>query len=863
MRVRVTIAASWVKGRPRGTSIRPPLVRKGRREGESMASGAHFNPPPNWPVPRGWTPPLEWEPDPSWPPAPPGWQFWVEEPMSAEPFAHAEESDAWGPPSEPAVPGRRKIALIAGALTLAVALTAGTLAVVSWLGDDPAPAARPEGMLPGTYPVAPEVDWIIDASDVSAGEDPAFTSPVYGASYYASVGAVVVGDRLVVHSVPDRSSPDNAQMMAVDLTDGQVEWTRRSSARDGCGRELLGDLLPCRNAENYGSNSQIDFIDINTGEVTSSTSVPFYANMLASDGESLYTAGFRKPDGLVVAKGSDADPMSDWQVTIPGGDCEGYGGGDASDLRVRDGIVYGHQGGGSEIALHASDGSPVFDYAVTNVAMLDGPTVIGKRCLAGVDDMEDWPTEVVDGGGAPLFSTDEHVLYGGLAVQDGPPSVLVTANGAGLDAATGETLWRQQDWPGDWVTTAVVGDKMVFQGGQTDVLQAAALDTGAPIWGDSPAAMGESVLTDGPNLISVLHADIQARSLTDGKKLWSVAVPGVGDNDRIDLMATDQGLLFNTGQRIGLLRPTGPAAPVPDGASDSRAEENNGGTSLVTKCGTPPEFEPQEITTESGALAITMKVVAKCTGGDVISSPHTTIAVSTSDGQNVASAVFDLSEDPIVIGPDGSGDDPSVTHRFHFPAGTFWRLPVSVDEAPDVSSTQKGRVDIDAQTLVVECEPDGSGGGSGQVGSGTGSTTATAPAAPQRGDNESASFDALRAIANSDRPYVTRQLADRWVPQLSSKRPGLVADGIVWNNAETLREHLDLRLQYPEVRLLWTADWSTFSARDFWVTITGVTFPDAGGALAWCRDHGLDRDHCYAKLVSTTHPIDGSTAFNN
>lgn len=441
--------------------------------------------------------------------------------------------------------------------------------------------------------------------------------------------------------------------------------------------------------------------------------------------------------------------------------------------------------------------------------------------------------------------------------------MLVTGRGVGLDVTTGKTLWRQQDWPDGWVTSAVVGDTLVFQGSQTDVLQAAAMGTGARLWDESPAALGDNALTDGRNLISALHGAIQARSLADGKRLWSIPMPGVGENDTIDLIATDQGLVFNTGHQIGLLRPTGPAAPVPGGSHREDAEEKDGGTTLVTKCGTPPTFEPQEISTESGALAIVMKIVAKCPGGDVLSSPRTTVAVSTADGQNVASGVFDLSKDPIVIGPDGSSDQPSTTHRFHFPAGTFWRLPVSVDEVPDASSTQKGRVDIDAKTLVVECETDGSGGGSGQAGSGAESTTAIGPAAPSRGDNESASFDALRAIANSDRPFVTRQLADQWVPQLSSKRPGMVADGIVWNNAETLREHLDLRLKYPEVRLLWTADWSTFSAPDFWVTIAGVTFPDAGGALAWCHDRGLDRDHCYAKLVSTSHPIDGSTAFNN
>lgn len=37
---------------------------------------------------------------------------------------------------------------------------------------------------------------------------------------------------------------------------------------------------------------------------------------------------------------------------------------------------------------------------------------------------------------------------------------------------------------------------------------------------------------------------------------------------------------------------------------------------------------------------------------------------------------------------------------------------------------------------------------------------------------------------------------------------------------------------------------------------------DAAGALAWCTSKNLDRDHCYAKIVSTTHPVHGSTAFN-
>ena len=309
------------------------------------------------------------------------------------------------------------------------------------------------------------------------------------------------------------------------------------------------------------------------------------------------------------------------------------------------------------------------------------------------------------------------------------------------------------------------------------------------------------------------------------------------------------------------------AVAEPGSTGDDNQNGSQGGTRLVTKCGRTPQFVPEAIRSDSGGLVIRMKIVALCPGGDVLISPQTQISV-TSDGQNVASGVFDLSSSPIVIAPgSGSGSSSaSVEHDFRFPLGTFWRLPVSTNEAPTNGASQQGAVDLDAKTLVVACQESGSTTTTAQAGGSTAGSTsessASGAAPPPSGDNESSSFDALRAIANSDRPYVLSNLADRWVPQLSSKRPGIVDDGITWDNAATLREHLQLRLKYPEVRLLWTGDWSVFSAPDFWVTIAGVTFPDADGALAWCRDHNLDRDHCYAKLVSTTHPVDDSTAFN-
>jgi serine/threonine protein kinase len=119
----------------------------------------------------------------------------------------------------------------------------------------------------------------------------------------------------------------------------------------------------------------------------------------------------------------------------------------------------------------------------------------------------------------------------------------------------------------------------------------------------------------------------------------------------------------------------------------------------------------------------------------------------------------------------------------------------------------------------------------------------------------------LREIAASDRYVVRSEAESLWVPQLSSKRPGVVDDGLVWNNALTLQEHLRLRDEYG-AKLLWSGDWPVFDASNWWVTIAPYTFPTAEGALSWCTSEGFDRNHCLAKLISTTHGTSGSTKLN-
>ncbi|MCV7351141.1 hypothetical protein H7K15_13520 [Mycobacterium parmense] len=140
-------------------------------------------------------------------------------------------------------------------------------------------------------------------------------------------------------------------------------------------------------------------------------------------------------------------------------------------------------------------------------------------------------------------------------------------------------------------------------------------------------------------------------------------------------------------------------------------------------------------------------------------------------------------------------------------------------------------------------------------------TLAPAASGADSPGSEAASLGQLQQAAAADRGYVAAQLADHWVPQLSSKRPGVVDDGFTWDNTLTWQEFERLRQRYGG-KLLWSGDWSTFEATDFWVTVAPITFDDARGALQWCSMQGFDADHCAATLVSATHPVAGSFAHN-
>lgn len=283
---------------------------------------------------------------------------------------------------------------------------------------------------------------------------------------------------------------------------------------------------------------------------------------------------------------------------------------------------------------------------------------------------------------------------------------------------------------------------------------------------------------------------------------------------------------------------------LPGGSSTPESVSARGAVpEAVTACTTAPSLKVAGASGFDGALDLTLAITASCARGDVLSAARTRMTV-TSGSAPVAAGDFDLAARPIAVPPAGRG---AARQVFRFPPGTYWRTAdllaavdtLAVEFAQSGSATvTSGRTDVTGGSIPIAATP-----------------------IPM--DLEAVSLAALRAIADIDRGAVLGHLADRWVPQVSSKRLGIVAEGLTWNHTEILREHLQMRTRYPNVRLLWSDSWSTFSYPDFWVTAVGEVFDNPRGALGWCRTHRLDRDHCYAKLISTTHPIEGSTALQS
>lgn len=141
--------------------------------------------------------------------------------------------------------------------------------------------------------------------------------------------------------------------------------------------------------------------------------------------------------------------------------------------------------------------------------------------------------------------------------------------------------------------------------------------------------------------------------------------------------------------------------------------------------------------------------------------------------------------------------------------------------------------------------------------------TVTVPPAPvQQVISEPDAHQRLLQQIADDAPQV-EALVGAWIPQISSKKPGIDVpndDRGVYNYAMVLADHLAYRQRYAGqggALLLWSGNFN-FKEGDWFVSVVPITFPTADGANAWCDAQNIGPDDCFAKRLDHSGSSVGS-----
>ncbi|MDG4663698.1 hypothetical protein [Mycobacterium sp. 236(2023)] len=259
---------------------------------------------------------------------------------------------------------------------------------------------------------------------------------------------------------------------------------------------------------------------------------------------------------------------------------------------------------------------------------------------------------------------------------------------------------------------------------------------------------------------------------------------------------------------------------------------------LVPECTAAPAVQAESVDMTPDGLTVSAAFLSQCAGGNTEAGSGVRITVA--DGQrDIAAGLFDFSASPVTMKPGQTARRTLV-----FPAGMYWRTTAMFSGAPQLVFHPGDR---------SEATPASSSTSDRLI--------AHSVATPEHGSVDGVAEAVLREIRDADYSFVSGSIANRWVPQISSKKSGREVNGKTLTSADVLRDHLALRGKYSGVRLVSSGQWTTFSAPDWWVTVIGNPKLAPAEANGWCDSQGLGVNDCFAKFVSSLFGVEGTTAY--
>lgn len=278
------------------------------------------------------------------------------------------------------------------------------------------------------------------------------------------------------------------------------------------------------------------------------------------------------------------------------------------------------------------------------------------------------------------------------------------------------------------------------------------------------------------------------------------------------------------------------------GVQDESGQDFSGDAS---QCSQDPDLTVTGVEDTASGLRVSLEVSAACESGDVLSG-----------AQNLLTLYAPSS-------PSGSGGADSVVALGHvdFSAAPVGVAPQGTPVAVTFASSQYFRpaAELSPSSIKAVLSLDRSGAQSTALASQETSFTASATA-DDAAQADSAAAAALTWQETKDYDTIVSRVNGMWVPQISSKRPGLVLNGETWDNRMVWEHYLRTRAVYPDALLLNSDSWSVFDAGGhWWVIIVAEPYSTPEGANGWCDAQGISKDDCFAKQISVGGSSKGTT----
>ncbi|MFD4268464.1 PQQ-binding-like beta-propeller repeat protein [Rhodococcus sp. NPDC058481] len=454
---------------------------------------------------------------------------------------------------------RNRWQLFAAAVVAAVTVS-GAVVVIARSGDEPeTEAAAGESAAPTTATAsgdAPEVAWTLDAAETFGRSFAAFRDPRFGSEFDSSEpGFVDVGDTLItLIGLPDPRgySLDRSIMVGVDAADGSERWRTPADNLGGCAAEPVNEKVICY-SNGADGRSAIVSVDVDSGAVTRTES-DWMILALSASGDRIFVAeGNPEDDDVEVHAGTPEDPDAFWTTRFDVGAAweDAFG----QMLKTEHGVGV-LELGGDVVGFDLESGRQTWTRGTEECAGSAHITRPGLVAMTHTDCGQGRVVgaEVVDARGRVIARGD-----GESSVQfelDEPSAdVPLIVGDAAYDRASGERRWTSGELR-DGVVTAVAGDVVLVQSSETGQVVGLDADTGEALWRqERDGDFGTPAVLDGRSVIAVGADSLSATDLRSGEREWVMPFTAIVEEDRSysgnpTLGRADEVLVYTSGRSM-------------------------------------------------------------------------------------------------------------------------------------------------------------------------------------------------------------------------------------------------------------------------------------------------------------------------